>query len=90
VDAIDAAGAGAVTYPYPTGAVFLRITSTEGPLYVNFNGTAAPPAANVTNGSASQMILSHLRSILLPIPNTSLPLSIYTGVANTITIEAWN
>lgn len=54
IDAVVLAANTAETYTIPTGARFL-LFSADGDFYVRYAGTAAIPAADITNGSGSEL-----------------------------------
>lgn len=82
------------TYTPPTDASghkaqILRITGNGGPIYASFQGTAAVPAANTTNGTSSGMLRTDLSPQLLFVPTMALPVSFIASMNVLLTIEAW-
>lgn len=99
VDARVLAAGVAEDYPVPSDAqspiqkgTILRFTCNAGPIYVNINGgTAAVPAADVTDGTASIMLRTDLGSVLMTVPSPRLAnISIISPSAAVLTIEVWN
>ncbi|SRR6266851_7902113 len=81
------------SYTLPTDASarrgpILRITANAGPLYINFQGTAAVPVANLT-GTSSIMLRTDLGPMLLVAPNFGSAMSVICPSAAIVTIEAF-
>jgi len=97
IDARVLAAGVAESYTLPTDAqtpaqhaTLLRINANAGPIFVNFNGTAAVPGADVTNGTSSIMLRTDLGPVLLAAPHATDTLSIISPSACIVTIEAWS
>src|SRR5215467_13516410 len=68
--------------------IIYRLTANAGPLYINFNGTAAVPTAK-TDGTSSIMVRTDLGPAFLVMPDFADTLSIISPSAAIVTIEAW-
>lgn len=94
-DSKSLAGGVAELYSLPTDAngnkaTILRINSTAGPLYVNWNATAVVPSTDTTNGQSAIMTHTELQPVLLAAPNAVDDLSIICAANSIVTIEAWS
>lgn len=95
IDAKVLAAGVAETYAPPSDAddtpgVIIGINATDGPLYINFNGVAAVPIADIADGTASAMLRTDTGSpFLIAWPDRALSLSMISPVDCTVTIEVW-
>lgn len=71
-------------------ASVLRITGNGGPIYANFQGVAAVPNANTTNGLSSVMLRTDLGSQMLFVPPSASPVSFIASMNVLLTIEGWS
>lgn len=87
VDAHVLAASTAETFTKPTGARFVRLKGT-----VNFffkpNGTAAVPAADVTDGTSSTLVISNNEGVLLNVEFTT-TISVIASAIGTVVAEWW-
>lgn len=95
IDARVLAAGAAESYTLPTDAdgnkgIMLRLNSNAGPLYINFNGTAVVPVADVIDGTSSIILRTDLGPVLLAAPHAADTLSIFSPSAAIVTIEAWS
>ena len=70
IDARVLAANTAESHTIPTGAKFVRIASDVA-VYVKFGGTAAVPAADVTDGSASELLTASMPPMLFSIGSST-------------------
>lgn len=83
----------AESYTFPTdsagviGRVF-RIT-TDAALWINFHGTAAITASDITDGTASIRLLSHLEPSLIVAPVGATLVSMIAAATCIVSIEVW-
>lgn len=98
IDSLVLAAGVAENYALPTDAqipaqkgTMFRITSNAGPIYVNWNGTAVIPVADVTTGLSSIILRTDLGPILVmePSPRPT-NLSFISPSDAIVTIEVWN
>ena len=90
VDARVLAAGVAESYAVPDTGVMLGINATTGPLYINFNDTAAAPAADINDGTASIMLRTDAGSpFLIAAPFNTSTLSMICAEACVVTIEVW-
>lgn len=82
VDAMVFAGAGVQSLTAPAGAHFVRIRATNG-VYVNA-GTAAVPAANISDGSGAEATGGFIPESLYSVAPGS-NLSVAASIAATVT-----
>lgn len=94
IDAIALSASTAASYTLPVDAdgnkaTLLRLSSTAGPIYFNWNGTAAIPTT-VTDGTASAIIHPDLQGEFVVAPLSTDTLSLICASSAKVTIEAWN
>jgi hypothetical protein len=93
VDAVVLTANVATSYVLPIDSggdhgTVLGITSTAGPLWINFNGVAVIPVASILDGTAPAQLTVGL-SYFVVVPNTGVTLSLICGSNAIVTIEAW-
>jgi hypothetical protein len=94
IDAVALSANTAASYTLPTDAAgqkatLLRVSSTAGPIYLNWNGTATIPTS-VSDGTASAIIHSDLEGVFVAAPLSSDTLSLICASTSKVTIEAWS
>lgn len=90
VDVVALTANTAANYDIPTGGSMLRLTPTAIPTYGNFNGTAAAPSGNVTNGSGSFPVGGQTYLVAPVGGEASGVLSLICAQACYVTIEVWS
>ena len=86
VDAMVLGIATAESYTLPTTAKIVRLTGTT-PFYVKFGGTAAVPANEVADGSASILVLTEKT---FSIPPGVTAIGFISPAASVVTIESFS
>jgi hypothetical protein len=94
-DAIVLVANVAQAYVLPTDAAgnkgqILRISANAGPLFINFQGAAAVPGANIADGSSSIILRTDLGPVALAVPDGRPNMSVISPVGAIVTIEVMN
>lgn len=94
VDARVLAANVAETYTFPTDASghkgkFFCLTSSAGPVYVDFHGTAVAPSGDVTDGTASILLNPQLEPVWIVAPDGATSMSVACGSTCILTIQAF-
>jgi hypothetical protein len=93
IDTVVLTANAAASYTLPTDSAgdrgtVLGITSTAGPLWINFNGVAVIPTVSILDGTSPAQLTVGL-SYFVVVPNTGVTLSLICGSNAIVTIEAW-
>lgn len=93
-DAIALAAGVAKTYTLPADAsgnkaVFLRFSAQLAPIYIRRNATAIVPTADVTDGTASQLLHAELAPVVVPVVASTDTISVISPITQIITVEVW-
>jgi hypothetical protein len=89
-DALVLVAATPQTYALPSGAQILRINALAGDIWINFQGAAAAPGANIITGASSVLLKTSAGAVLLAIPDGRPNPSILSTPGTTVTIESWS
>lgn len=89
-DAFVLVAATAQTYTLPPGAQILRVSALSGDIWVNFQGVAVAPVANVLTGASSILLKTSAGAVILAIPDSRPNPSFLSTPGTTISIEVWN
>jgi hypothetical protein len=84
----------AYTLPTDPGAggkkgKFFCITSSVGPVYIDFHGTAAAPSGDVTDGTSAILIHPELEPVWIVAPDGATVMSVVCGAICIVTFQVF-